>query len=867
MAKCGGLPKVIAAVAEYYNEFLETGKLKYINANFMQILEGLPSLNGVFSWMQSYLETCEDDLKPCIFYLPVFPIGHVIRFRRLLWRWNAEGYFRGTSTHTAEENGMRLLAELWEFSMIQLQSSKRLQVQVNGFFHEYITSRAMEDNLVFALEGDCSPDSQRAGQHLSVRNLKDTDCNVYGSTEFSRLRSLTVFGECRPFMFDPEKIKMRHVRVLDLEDASGVRNIDLDHIVELLPRLKFLSIRGCREITRLPKSLGGLRQLQTLDVRDTSVVTLPYAILKLQKLQYVRAGTIHTAPWDEGGIMFIYSLATPVENAPTAPEEDVIMAVAAQTTLVEDAITASMAPADAAAMAVAAQMTPGEDAPMASTAPAEDVTVSVAAATAPGDDASTPPSMAPAEDAAMAIEAPMVTVEDGPMASIAPAEYATTAHAGAASTSTAPGEDAPVEAISIMTSVVLAGDATVVVASTTAAAKDAPAASMDLAEDTTMTVEPPGEDAPTGLTALAEDAIVAVDAPTAPIEDAAMAPTTAPNQDATVPTVAPTLPAEDATTAAATPPAQAGNSTRVSSPASSEDSATDDSTTSAAAPRSCPNALIPRCLSKLCCRQTHDNTSRGVEVPAGIGKLTTLHTIGVANVGLRKAVILKELHKLTQLRRLGVCGIRLDNIREFFSAIKGLNHLKQLSVRLEKDKHGLLPSLDNTVSRPPKTLEQLKLHGHVRILPGSWIKDFVTVDKLDLQVTLLQEQQDMQVILDQLGGREELSRSRLCIKPIHDGELLIVRNDGQMSMYLDVLEIVCPSDLLQVTIGDIGRVKVVKVHCSNESLQLSGLQEIEGLKEVWLKGSYSRELIHDLLVKLAQHKDKPELQVLKPHTS
>jgi hypothetical protein len=75
----------------------------------------------------------------------------------------------------------------------------------------------------------------------------------------------------------------------------------------------------------------------------------------------------------------------------------------------------------------------------------------------------------------------------------------------------------------------------------------------------------------------------------------------------------------------------------------------------AAAPRSRTHALVPSWLSKLGCRSQSrlDKTNHGVQVPSGIGKLTTLHTFGVANVRTRnKAVIVKELSELTQLLRL-----------------------------------------------------------------------------------------------------------------------------------------------------------------------------------------------------------------------
>ncbi|XBH74981.1 hypothetical protein VPH35_101820 [Triticum aestivum] len=302
MPKCGGLPKVITAIGKVASE----SGMHFLESNFMDTLEkAIPEL---FGWMQSYFDACKDALKPCIFYLSVFTIVDDIRRGRLLRRWIAEGYSRDKFGITAEKDGEDLFNELVKLSIIQEppdqtdferewfdDPERKVDnvFQVNGFYHQYIVSRQLEGNLAFALEGHCNLNSQRVGQHLTIRISWDRDENVFKSMDLSRLRSLTVFGEWRSFFISTvaDSSNMRLLRVLDLEDTSGVTNDDLEQIGKLLPRLKYLSVRACKEITRMPDSLGSLRQLQTLDVSHTKITKLSCAIINLAKLQYLCAGT------------------------------------------------------------------------------------------------------------------------------------------------------------------------------------------------------------------------------------------------------------------------------------------------------------------------------------------------------------------------------------------------------------------------------------------------------------------------------------------------------------------------------------------------------------------------------------------------
>ncbi|CAN6338464.1 unnamed protein product [Urochloa humidicola] len=293
MKKCKGLPLAIVTIGGFLAKQPKTStEWKKINSHISAELEmnqGLGNIKGVLN--KSY-DGLPYHLKPCFLYLSIFPEDHNIKRGRLVRRWIAEGYTTELHSKCSTEIADNHFMELIDRSMIlpsktQYFSRKRIDsYQVHDLMREISISKATEENLVFRLEEGCSSNTNGSVRHLTVSaNWKGDQGDFESMVDVSRIRSLTVFGNWRPFFISE---KMRFLRVLDLQDTSGLCNHHLEHIGKLI-HLRYLSLKGCCGICHLPDSVGNMRHLQTLDIRFTWIM-LPKTIIKLKQLQCLRAG-------------------------------------------------------------------------------------------------------------------------------------------------------------------------------------------------------------------------------------------------------------------------------------------------------------------------------------------------------------------------------------------------------------------------------------------------------------------------------------------------------------------------------------------------------------------------------------------------
>ncbi|EEE53424.1 hypothetical protein OsJ_36499 [Oryza sativa Japonica Group] len=244
LKKCKGLPLAIVTIGGFLASRPKTAlEWRKLNEHISAELETNLELEAIRAVLNISYDGLPYHLKSCFLYLSIFPQDDKISRKRL----------------------------------------------VHDIMREIAISKSKEENLVLRLEGGRRLHNHDTVRHLSITNSSEdweTDVGELKTTvDMSRIRSLTVFGEWRPFFISD---KMRLLRVLDLEDTKDVRNHHIKQIGELL-HLRYLSLRGCMRIAYLPDSLGNLRQLETLDVRDTFILRLPKTITNLRKLKYLRA--------------------------------------------------------------------------------------------------------------------------------------------------------------------------------------------------------------------------------------------------------------------------------------------------------------------------------------------------------------------------------------------------------------------------------------------------------------------------------------------------------------------------------------------------------------------------------------------------
>ncbi|XP_010249752.1 PREDICTED: disease resistance protein RPM1-like [Nelumbo nucifera] len=285
--KCNGLPLAIIAMGslmhskgvmeQEWSEVIESLNSELSNNPLLEPVKSILSLS--FSDLPYYL-------KHCFLYCCLFPEDYVIRRKRLIRLWIAEGFVEKRENKTLEKVADSYLTDLINRNMLQVvrknNNGRPKECRMHDVMREVGLSISKEHNfLVLDNNNDGRP------RRLAVHKVND---HIQSGSQMSQLRSLLVFSATaddgaisHQSLLNTLLPKFRLLRVLDLQ---GVPIKTVPNEVTSLFNLQCLNLRKTL-ITELPYPFGHLINLLTLDISDTEVKVLPGDIVNLKNLRHL----------------------------------------------------------------------------------------------------------------------------------------------------------------------------------------------------------------------------------------------------------------------------------------------------------------------------------------------------------------------------------------------------------------------------------------------------------------------------------------------------------------------------------------------------------------------------------------------------
>ncbi|CAL4981849.1 unnamed protein product [Urochloa decumbens] len=299
---CGGQPLAIIMMAGY----VSSNPDKFVDG-WRQICSELAPDSFTQASVPRLLSNCYNDMpaeiKTCSLYLSMYPKGYSIKRKNLIRRWIAEGFVSEKMGQSAED-----VAETYFTDLIMWKIIKPTEFSSSGNVRscktyetilDYIVSKAFEENFATVINSTYlfMPPASSKVRRLFLQNgdpghenesFRIRLENETKKINLSHVRSLTISGSMLKLLFHSSNFPI--MQVLDLEGCRDFKNTE--DICKML-LLKYLNLRGTG-VKLIHKKIEKLKNLETLDIRDTNVTKLPETICQLDGLLRLLGGNKRT---------------------------------------------------------------------------------------------------------------------------------------------------------------------------------------------------------------------------------------------------------------------------------------------------------------------------------------------------------------------------------------------------------------------------------------------------------------------------------------------------------------------------------------------------------------------------------------------
>ncbi|OEL14553.1 putative disease resistance protein [Dichanthelium oligosanthes] len=223
-------------------------------------------------------------LRTCLLYLSAFPEDYIIDKNSLIWKWIAEGFVHEKQGKWLFEVGEGYFNDLINRSMIQAVEDRWDGIvhgcRVHDMILDLIRSLSGEENFFAILDNSEDTLSRSNVRRLSNQNSTLQHITTHANRmEMPQVRSYIVWCDINQPV---PNLSFKLLRVLALENCQHMEDCHLENLGDLL-HLRYLKLTG-PGISGLPKQIGNLKFLQTLDVGKVALEELPSSIVLLPQL-------------------------------------------------------------------------------------------------------------------------------------------------------------------------------------------------------------------------------------------------------------------------------------------------------------------------------------------------------------------------------------------------------------------------------------------------------------------------------------------------------------------------------------------------------------------------------------------------------
>ncbi|XP_059632251.1 probable disease resistance protein RXW24L [Cornus florida] len=309
---CGGLPLAVVVLGGILVIKHTEEEWEKVHRNINSHISKGTSVGHEDGGVSQVLGLSYDDLpfqlKRCFLYLGSFPEDSRIELEKLYELWIAEDLILSGDTEvedTMMDVAERYLSELAQRYMVHLGVESSMDIgnyeslkycRLDDMMRELSKSRSKGEIFFNVIDSE-KISSSSSSSNAKVRRVaihghlgKEEDYGDWLSTQYN-LRSVLLFRDNAliPIINSWHWKDLKVLRVVHLE----VRELGkLPKAIGKLIHLRYLSLKelffkGCRGLESLPSSIGNLRCLQTLDLRNNYRMRIPNVLWKIKSLTHL----------------------------------------------------------------------------------------------------------------------------------------------------------------------------------------------------------------------------------------------------------------------------------------------------------------------------------------------------------------------------------------------------------------------------------------------------------------------------------------------------------------------------------------------------------------------------------------------------